>query len=172
MISELHSNLANELLCTGGKVLEVNRKSPLSPAIIMWRLLIGSQTPEDDAECETFMTAIDTWLETGVVGDGLLIIAPFLKHLIPGITGYTAKMELLKVSIEIAQVLTKFHTNIIKCTLCYKQITKKCFINNDDLYRNGTTDSGSWKVRVLKHSSILTFWKRRKADRGFSVCLL
>jgi len=86
--------------------------------------LIGSQTPEDDAECETFMTAIDKWLEMGVVGDGLLIIAPFLKHLIPGITGYTAKMELLKVSIEIAQVLTKFHTNIIKCTLCYKQITK------------------------------------------------
>jgi len=35
MISELHSNLANELLSTGGKVLEVNRKSPLSPAIIM-----------------------------------------------------------------------------------------------------------------------------------------
>jgi len=104
MISESHSKLANQ--CSkGGKVFEVNRKSPLSPAIIMWRVLIGSQTPDVDAECDTFMTANDKWLKNGPVGDGLLIIAPFLKHLIPGITGYTAQMDLLKVSRKIAQVM-------------------------------------------------------------------
>jgi len=104
MISELHSKLDKEL-AKGGQVFEANRKFPLSPAVIMWRLLVGSKTLEDDADCEAFLTANDKWLENGTFGDGILLMAPFLKHFIPRATGYSAQMELLSVSREIAQVI-------------------------------------------------------------------
>jgi len=105
MISEFHFKLASELP-PNGQVFDGNcRKCPLNPAVIMWRLMIGSQTPEDDGDCEDFLSANDRWINVGIFGEGLLLIAPFLKYFIPGITGYTAQMELLSVVRGIAQVI-------------------------------------------------------------------
>jgi len=109
MISQLHSKILKELP-KDGQVFEPNSKSPLSPVLLIWRLLIGSSTPEDDADCETFLTANQKWLDHGVVGNGILLIAPFLKYIIPGITGYTAQMELNNVSREIAQVINLYES--------------------------------------------------------------
>jgi len=165
MISELHSKVVQELP-KGGQVFEANSKSPLSPAVLLWRLLVGSATPEDDADCETFLAANEKWLDNGVHGDGLLLIAPFLKYVIPGITGYTLQMDLNNVTRRIAQV-NMFWIKVFFLQKCHRYSN----FNTNDLCRNGTIDCGSWKLTVLLHYFILIFWKRRKVDRGFLVSI-
>jgi len=103
MVKEFHSQFYSHIP-TEGKVVTVNRKLALCAGTMMWRLLVGSQTPQDDADCEAFLYANEKWLEHGVFGDGLLLMAPFLKYFVPRATGYTAQMEFMKVGKGIAKV--------------------------------------------------------------------
>jgi len=63
-----------------GNVVKVDQNFALCTGKILWRLLVGSQTPQDDRDCEKFFYANEKWVDNGGFGDGVLMIAPFLKH--------------------------------------------------------------------------------------------
>jgi len=71
---------------------------------MIWTTLVASKTPEDEEDCEIFLSAYDDRCKKGCFGDGVLLIAPFLKYFIPRITRYKTKVELSKIGIQIAQV--------------------------------------------------------------------
>jgi len=87
-----------------GNFVKVDKNFDLCTGKILWRLLVGSQTPQDDLDCENFFHANENWVDDGGFGDGLLMIASSLKYFFQRATGYSNLNEFDKMGEQIAQV--------------------------------------------------------------------
>jgi len=79
---------------------------------IMWSMLVGEYTQEDDKIMDEMLHKSLAHTEKGSFGPGLILILPFIKYLFPNWTGYKVQMEFYEHGRRVANVLLHFKFNL------------------------------------------------------------
>jgi hypothetical protein len=88
----------------GGGILQVHNAFTVTAAKIMWTMTVGGMNDEDEAIMMKLLEKSDAMVEKGTYGPGLMMVAPFLKYVAPGLTGYNVLKDFMDYGRKVASV--------------------------------------------------------------------
>jgi hypothetical protein len=83
--------------------LESNKRTILE---IIWKMIVGRLNPVDLATMKEMMKKSELMSEAGTFGPGLMMIAPFLKHVAPTLTGHAVFADFMEYAKQVARAST------------------------------------------------------------------
>jgi hypothetical protein len=72
----------------------------------IWKMIVGRLNPADLATIKELMKKSEIMIEAGTFGPGLMMIAPFLKHVAPTLTGHAVFADFTEYAKQVASVST------------------------------------------------------------------
>jgi hypothetical protein len=77
---------------------------------IIWKMIVGRLYPVDLAIMKEMMKKSELMIKAGTFGPGLMMIAPFLKHVAPTRTGHAVFADFMEYAKQVASVSTPSST--------------------------------------------------------------
>jgi hypothetical protein len=111
-------------------ILEGHNAFATPVAKIIWKMIVGRLDPADLAIIKEMMGKSELMIEAGTFGPGLMMIAPFLKHLAPTLTGHAVFADFTEYAKQAASVSSPPSTSIgfmdFVLSGCYKGGSLAC----------------------------------------------
>jgi hypothetical protein len=93
-------------------ILEGHNAFATPVAKIIWKTIVGRLNPVDLVTIQEMMKKSELMIEAGTFGPGLMMIAPFLKHVAPTLTGHAVFADFMEYAKQVASVGTTNYTSI------------------------------------------------------------
>jgi hypothetical protein len=95
-----------QLESNNSAILDGHNAFAIPVAKITWKMIVGRLDPVDLATMKELMKKSELMIEAGTFGPGLMMIAPFLKHVAPTLTGHAVFADFTGYVKQVASVST------------------------------------------------------------------
>ncbi|CAL8126658.1 unnamed protein product [Orchesella dallaii] len=115
MIMEEVNEMTERLLAFKGKPID-DIKNKLSLAMVnsLWSIVAGTRYSQDDPKLRDLARQINGAFDEAAKSGALLVIAPWLKHIVPGLIGYNAIRRLMRGLVDFVSKTIKEHEDTMQ----------------------------------------------------------